>query len=163
MKNLFLLLLLMLSVGVYAEDVYGIQTYISFEKCEHKKKPEASACMDEILGVEPSDLELTGGVCEDDLSFIQRSPNGDLSIVYLKQECSADFEQDIFDKPPSHFSCHANGKSPVAGASYKKIKAMRDKDDPEAEFVPSRYYVYKCIKGCANKPKTILYTVSDCG
>ena len=162
MKSLCLLLLI-LSVGVYAEDVYGIQTIVSFDKCADKKHPDASKCAKEILGVEPSGIELTGGFCEDDLSFVQKLPNGDLQVFALKHQCSAVFEQDLFDKPPAHFSCHANGKSPVAGASYKKIKDMRDADDPEAEFVPNRYYVYQCTKGCANKPKTLLYTVSDCG
>lgn len=81
----------------------------------------------------------------------------------FSEECKAlGVDKRLFDAPPASFACRSGGKTPLSGATYKKIRDVVIKSQNE-DLVDTRVYVYQCIKACTQSPKKIEYAIVDCG
>ena len=64
-----------------------------------------------------------------------------LAVYPFKDECKYTREE-----PPYEFSCSANGKSPLAGATYRVTESKTRQN-----VCGSAYTIYLCIAGCTKK------------
>ena len=81
--------------------------------------------------------------------------NGDFLESYpLQTECPS-----VLHVPNRKFSCIPNGKSPLAGATYKVTTSKKWTPCKYNEEYPSdgAYPVYICIKGCNKRTPKIFY------
>jgi hypothetical protein len=169
MIKIFLVVLLFISTNLNADsNPYGIKNVVSFKKCNiYKSYNDQVKCFNGILGINEEKIKMKGGVCSDDpMSFVQTIDKNNRDFFNFGKECIAiysDKDKKLFDSPPTSFSCRANSKLLIAGSTYAKIKDITSKYDPDDVQVPDRFYIYKCIKNCENKPNKILYRVGDCG
>ncbi len=113
--------------------------------------PSYSACSDAIVGRTATVvIDISDGGCAYEgvhhITFWQLQPNGEkppgAPVLHFP------FEEECFFTKKGGFTCKRDGRTPLAGATYKKTMNGYDRCD---ETGKQRTEQYECIAGC-NKP-----------
>ena len=113
-------------------------------------------------------VRLEGGVCSDDRFSIVRAPRSGVKVAEDYEAwsfgdfCTVKSRDPDSDAAPIRFSCRVDGKIPLSGATYTRIRrqVIPSHDDMQ---VDSRRHVYRCVKGCKGVPGVVAYRIDDCG
>lgn len=107
-----------------------------------------------------------GGCGELSISFTRRiRKDGQPVLDSIKsfpfdKECVLNLEK---NGGPGGLTCHANGRTPLAGATYKRKRVGYEIDDcPESNHVKIPVFQYVCVKGCSDQVPKVLEERNIC-